>query len=90
DVVPAANEAARRTGVEIAASAEAAAAAAGVVVTMLQTGRQVLDIFSGKGGSGGMLAAAAPGTLFLGCSTIAVGDARQAHAAAEAAGHRCL
>jgi 3-hydroxyisobutyrate dehydrogenase len=90
DVVPAANEAARQNGVGIAESAEAAAAGAAVVITMLQTGRQVLDIFSGKEGSGGLLAAAAPGTLFLECSTIAVEDAKQAHAAAEAAGHRCL
>jgi 3-hydroxyisobutyrate dehydrogenase len=90
DVVPAANEAARQNGVEIAASAEAAAAQAGVVITMLQTGRQVLGLFSGRDGAGGLLAAAAPGTLFLECSTIAVEDARQAHAAAEAAGQRCL
>ncbi|MCG2621081.1 3-hydroxyisobutyrate dehydrogenase [Arthrobacter sp. I2-34] len=89
DVVPAANESARHNGVEIAATAGAAAAGAAVVITMLQTGRQVLDVFSGTGGDG-LLAAAAPGTLFLECSTIAVDDAKQAHAAAEAAGHRCL
>jgi 3-hydroxyisobutyrate dehydrogenase len=90
DVVPAANEAARQTGVEIAASAPEAAAGAAVVITMLQTGRQVLDILAGTDGGSGLLAAAAPGTLFLECSTIAVEDAKQAHAAAEAAGHRCL
>jgi 3-hydroxyisobutyrate dehydrogenase len=89
DVVPAANEAAQRNGVEIAGTAEAAAAGAAVVITMLQTGRQVLDVFSGTDG-GGLLAAAPPGTLFLECSTIAVEDAKQAHAAAGAAGHRCL
>jgi len=88
DVVPAANEAARRNGIEIAASAGAAAAGAAVVITMLQTGSQVLDVFSAP--DGGLLAAAAPGTLFLECSTIAVEDAKQAHAAAEAAGQRCL
>ncbi|NKX54727.1 3-hydroxyisobutyrate dehydrogenase [Arthrobacter mobilis] len=90
DVVPAANEAARQNGVETAGSAEAAAAGAAVVITMLQTGRQVLDVYSGRDGSGGALAAAAPGTLFLECSTIAVEDAKQAHQAAETAGQRCL
>lgn len=54
-----------------------------VVVSMLPAGKQVLEVYFGAGG----VAANAPGgTLLVDCSTIAVTDARQAHAQAEAAG----
>lgn len=87
DVVEAANAAAREAGVPIAQSATAAVAHADVVITMFQTGRQVLDAYAG---SGGLLAAAPANTLFIDCSTIAVDDARAAHDLAVAAGHRNL
>ncbi|KCZ99778.1 3-hydroxyisobutyrate dehydrogenase [Hyphomonas polymorpha PS728] len=54
-----------------------------VVVSMLPAGKQVLEVYFGAGG----VAANAPrGSLLVDCSTIAVTDARQAHARAEAAG----
>ncbi|MFD9078755.1 3-hydroxyisobutyrate dehydrogenase [Streptomyces erythrochromogenes] len=78
--------AAAAAGVEPADSAAAAAAGADVVITMLPAGRHVLALYREQG----LLAAARPGTLFVDCSTIDVADARTAHAAAAAAGHRAL
>ncbi|MFD4869436.1 3-hydroxyisobutyrate dehydrogenase [Streptomyces sp. NPDC058412] len=86
DLVPELLAAAAATGVEPADSAVGAAAAADVVVTMLPAGRHVLALY----GEQGLLAAARPGTLFVDCSTIDVADARTAHEAAVAAGHRAL
>ncbi|MER6199183.1 3-hydroxyisobutyrate dehydrogenase [Streptomyces sp. NPDC001586] len=86
DLVPELLAAAAATGVEPADSAVGAAAAADVVVTMLPAGRHVLALY----GEQGLLAAARPGTLFVDCSTIDVADARAAHEAAVAAGHRAL
>ncbi|WP_432121518.1 3-hydroxyisobutyrate dehydrogenase [Streptomyces sp. S1] len=86
DVVPEALAAAAASGVEAAGSAAEAAAEADVVITMLPAGRHVLEIY----GERGLLASARPGTLFVDCSTIDVADARAAHAAARAAGHRAL
>uniref|UniRef100_A0AAU2K1J3 3-hydroxyisobutyrate dehydrogenase n=1 Tax=Streptomyces sp. NBC_00049 TaxID=2903617 RepID=A0AAU2K1J3_9ACTN len=86
DLVPDLLAAAAATGVEPAGSAAEAAAAADVVITMLPAGRHVLGLY----GEGGLLAAARPGTLFVDCSTIDVADARTAHEAAVAAGHRAL
>jgi 3-hydroxyisobutyrate dehydrogenase len=57
---------------------------------MFQTGAQVLDAYRGEGGTAGLLGVAASGALFIDCSTIAVDEARAAHALAEAAGHRAL
>lgn len=86
---------AREAGVPIAASAAEAVAGARVVITMLPVGRHVLSAYSGSGdgdgsGDAGLLAMAAPGTLFIECSTIAVDDARKAHELATAAGHRSI
>lgn len=78
--------AAEKGGVVPAASAAEAAAGADVVITMLPAGRHVLALYRDEG----LLAAAAPGTLFVDCSTIDVADARLAHEAAGAAGHRAL
>ncbi|KAM9862087.1 3-hydroxyisobutyrate dehydrogenase [Leucobacter sp. BZR 635] len=89
DLVPELCEAARAAGVPIAASAAAAAAEAEIVITMLPAGKHVLALYEGADGSG-LLAAAAPGTLFLDCSTIAVDEARSAAQLAVAAGHRAL
>lgn len=90
DLVPQALEQARKDGVETVASADAAVAEADVVLTMLPSGRQVLDCYSGEDGTGGLLAAAKPGTLFVDCSTVDVADARTAHDAAVTAGHRSV
>ena len=88
DLVPAALEAARAAGVETATDTAAAAAEADVVITMLPNGRLVLDVYRGRDGAPGLLAAARPGTVFLDCSTIEVAQAREAAEAAEAAGMR--
>ncbi|MEU6123648.1 3-hydroxyisobutyrate dehydrogenase [Streptomyces sp. NPDC047123] len=73
-------------GVVPAPSAVEAVPGADVVITMLPAGRHVLALYRDEG----LLAAAAPGTLFVDCSTIDVADARAAHAAAVEAGHRGL
>ncbi|MEU9710965.1 3-hydroxyisobutyrate dehydrogenase [Streptomyces sp. NPDC047967] len=86
DLVPEALATAAAAGVETADSARAAAAGADVVITMLPAGRHVLALYEDEG----LLAAARPGTLFIDCSTIDVADARTAHDAAAAAGHRAL
>ncbi|MCC3773876.1 3-hydroxyisobutyrate dehydrogenase [Streptomyces sp. UNOB3_S3] len=86
DLVAESLEAATAAGVEPVASAADAAAGADVVITMLPAGRHVLALY----GDEGLLAAAAPGTLFVDCSTIDVADARAAHEAAAAAGHHAL
>ena len=87
DLVPAALQAARANGITVADSAADAARGADVVITMLPAGKHVLAALDGPEG---LLAAAAPGTLFLDCSTIAVDDARTAHGLVAAAGHRSL
>jgi len=66
-------ERAAARGVNTAHSAEHAAEAADVVLTMLPAGKQVLDVYTG------VLTAAKPGTLFIDSSTIDVTSARAAH-----------
>jgi 3-hydroxyisobutyrate dehydrogenase len=90
DVVPAALDAARANGVPVAASAAEAAAGADVVLTMFPSGRHVLDAYQGSASGQGLLAAAAPGTMFLDCSTINVDEAREAARLAVDAGHRSV
>jgi len=90
DVVPAALDAATVAGVSVASTGADAAAFADIVITMLPSGRHVLDAYTGSGDVAGLLGAARPGTLFIDSSTIAVNESRAAHAAAEAAGHRSL
>ena len=80
DLVPEACTEAAAQGVRIADSAAAAVAKAEAVVTMLPMAKHVLAAYPG------LLAAAAPGTLFFDSSTIDVDSARQAHALADAAG----
>src|SRR5689334_5296133 len=87
DPAPAAREVATEAGIEVAGSAAAAVAEAQVVLTMLPSGKHVLEVYSGEDG---LLAAAPAGTLFVDCSTIAVADARAAAALVVAAGHRAL
>lgn len=90
DVFAPAVDAARDSGIEIAASGVDAATDADVVITMFQTGAQVLAAYDGDGAGGGLLDVARPGTLFVDCSTIAVDDAQAAHALATAAGQRMV
>ncbi|GAC1415840.1 MAG: 3-hydroxyisobutyrate dehydrogenase [Acidobacteriaceae bacterium] len=74
DLVPAALEAARRSGVEIVSSAEDAGIGADTVITMLPSGQHVLDVYRSP-----LMKTAGPGTLFLECSTIDVASSRIAH-----------
>lgn len=92
DVFQGATDAAAAAGMSVAVSGPEAvrAASADAVITMFQSGQQVLDAYRGVDGADGLLAAAAPGTLFIDCSTIAVDEARAAHELAESAGHRSL
>jgi 3-hydroxyisobutyrate dehydrogenase len=78
------NPAARVEGVAVADSAVAAVEGADVVITMLPSGRHVLDCYRE------IIPAASPGTLFLDCSTIEVTDARTAANLATADGHLAL
>lgn len=90
DPVPAAANRAAGKGVSIAAAADEAVTGADVVITMLPTGRHVLNAMSGDGDTLGLLAAATADTLFLECSTISVEDATTVHALMIETGHRCL
>lgn len=87
DLSEAALEHARSEGVQVAPSAQAAVAGAQVVITMLPSGKHLIEAYQGPEG---LLAAAAPGTVFLDCSTVDVVDARAAAELAVAAGHRAV
>ncbi|VTU37579.1 3-hydroxyisobutyrate dehydrogenase [Variovorax sp. PBL-E5] len=56
---------------------------AGVVVTMVPSGKELRQVFFDDG----VLAAARPGTLFIDCSTVDTESARHVKQAAHAAGH---
>jgi 3-hydroxyisobutyrate dehydrogenase len=83
DVVPAALDHARESGVTVEPDAAAAVAGADVVITMLPSGAHVLDAYRD-----GLIAAARPNTLFIDSSTIDVADAIAARELVVAAGHR--
>ncbi|MGH3358511.1 MAG: 3-hydroxyisobutyrate dehydrogenase [Nocardioidaceae bacterium] len=83
DLVPELCENAAAKGVRITESAATATAASDVVISMLQSGEQVLGLY---GGDDGVIAAGRPGTAFFDCSTISVDDARAAHGLAQEAG----
>lgn len=85
DLVPAAIEAARAAGIPVADSGADAVQEAEVVITMFPAGRHVIAAYQDE-----LLAAAAPGTLFIESSTIAVDEARTAHQLAIDAGHRSV
>ena len=89
DPVPAAVEAAKAHGIPMASTADEAVDGAAVVLTMLPSGKHVLDAYRGVDGPG-LLSVAAPDTLFLDCSTINVDEARQAAVIALEAGHRSV
>ncbi|WKN47049.1 3-hydroxyisobutyrate dehydrogenase [Nocardioides sp. Arc9.136] len=82
DVGQEACDRAREAGVDVKGSAAEAVHGAGSVVTMLPNGALLLSVYDE------VLAAAAPSTLFVDCSTVAVSDARTAADRAVAAGHR--
>ncbi|WP_395401258.1 3-hydroxyisobutyrate dehydrogenase [Arthrobacter sp. UC242_113] len=90
DVVPAALDAARGHGIPVAASAAETIPGAEIVLTMFPSGQHVLDAYRGNDGEPGLLAAAAPNTMFLDCSTINVDEAREAARLALDAGHRSV
>ena len=85
DLAKSACEESRRAGVEIAELAEQVASGADVVITMLPSGRHVLDVYRGP-----LLSAATAGTVFVDCSTIDVASARLAHQLAEEHGMRAV
>jgi 3-hydroxyisobutyrate dehydrogenase len=87
DLDEGARERAEAAGVRIAASAADAVRAAEVVITMLPAGRHLLDCY---GGSGGIVAAAPAGSLFVDCSTVDVSSSREAHELAAKGGHRSV
>lgn len=83
DVVPAAVEAAAAAGLPVASFGVDAVTGAEVVITMFPAGKHVIAAYQHE-----LLGAADPGTLFIESSTIAVDEARTAHALAIEAGHR--
>lgn len=74
-------------GVTVVTSGAEAVRGADVVLTSLPDGGIVRQAYAGESG---LLAAAAPGTLFIDCSTADVADARDSRAMAVAAGHRAI
>ncbi|AZS38355.1 putative 3-hydroxyisobutyrate dehydrogenase [Microbacterium lemovicicum] len=90
DVSPTAREAARAAGLAVTETATDAAADRDAVITMFAAGSQVLGAYRGTADAPGLLAVAARGALFVDCSTIAVDEAQEAHALAEAAGARSV
>jgi 3-hydroxyisobutyrate dehydrogenase len=84
DVAAPARDRAAAAGLDLAATLEDAVHGAACVITMLQEGAQTLDVWRRAA------PLAATGALFIDCSTIDVGEARRAHAMAQAAGARAL
>ena len=78
---------AREAGAATAATVAEAAAGREVVVTMLPAGAEVSEVYRGDGG---VLSAAAPGTLLIDCSTIDVDTARSVAATAAEGGWALL
>ena len=74
DLVQQAREEALRAGIEAARSMEDVAADAEFVITMLPSGRHVVDVYQSS-----LMTRATPGTTFLDCSTIDVDSARLAN-----------
>ncbi len=83
DVAPQGVQRAVGAGAEEAGSLREAVAGVEAVLTMLPAGAEVRAVYLGPDG---ILAAAAPGTLFMDCSTIDVATARAVAAEAEKAG----
>lgn len=86
DLVPANLERAVSRGVTAATSAEAAANGADIVITMLPAGKDTIAVYERTN----VLQVAAPGAVFVDCSTIDVTSARRAHDLADSAGRLSL
>jgi 3-hydroxyisobutyrate dehydrogenase len=84
DIFAGARDGAASDGVTIANAVADAAQDADVVVTMLRSGSEVLDVFAT------LATAVKPGTLLIDCSTIDVESARKLHVTAKAAGALAL
>lgn len=80
DVAPTLVAAAKEAGAEPAAGAAAAAREVEIVITMLPAGQHVRSVYLGEAG---VIAAAAPNTLLVDCSTIDVATARAVSGAAK-------
>ncbi|MCF8471075.1 MAG: 3-hydroxyisobutyrate dehydrogenase [Parvibaculum sp.] len=87
DLAPGAVSALVEAGASSAGSASEAARDVEFVVTMLPAGEHVRSVYLGEGG---LIAAAAKGTVFIDSSTIDIPSARETIAAAEAAGMAML
>jgi 3-hydroxyisobutyrate dehydrogenase len=87
DPVPAAIEAAGVAGIAVAATPAEATEGADAVITMLPSGRHVLEAYA-KGA--GIIGSLNEGTLVIDSSTIDIADARTAHSIAAGAGLRSL
>ena len=83
DISAEAIESAREAGASTADTVAETAAGREVVVTMLPAGAEVSEVYRGEGG---VLSAAAPGTLLIDCSTIDVDTARAVAATAAEGG----
>lgn len=84
DAAEAARERAARCGLDVVSSLDEVAVGADTVVTMLQNGEQVLDVWRA------LPPLAAEGALFVDCSTIDVAQACEAHALASYSGARAV
>ena len=84
DASESARETAAASGIPVAESLVGALDGAGTMVSALPAAPHVREVFLGPKGA---LASAAPGTLFIDCSTIDVATAREVIAAADALGH---
>jgi len=87
DLVPAACARLAALGGQVAASANEAAGAGDIAITMLPAGPEVRAVWLG---GEGLIAHARQGSLLIDCSTIDVGTARQVAAAAAEAGFDML
>ncbi|QGK69262.1 3-hydroxyisobutyrate dehydrogenase [Allosaccharopolyspora coralli] len=87
DLAPAALESAAGQGVTVVDSVAAACRDADAVITMLPSGKHLLDCY---GSEDGVLASAADGALLVDSSTVDVADARKAHELAGEAGFRSV
>jgi len=83
DVAPTLVAAAKEAGAEPAAGAADAARGVEIVITMLPAGKHVRSVYLGEAA---VIAAAAPNTLLVDCSTIDVATARAVNAAAKERG----
>jgi 3-hydroxyisobutyrate dehydrogenase len=78
DLSPEAMQAATKAGVHVCSAVKDAVSAAEFVISMVPTGRQVLEIFTGPDG---VLSRMPAGSMVIDSSTIAVAEARALHEA---------